>query len=83
MRSSACAQTAPKRPVVAPITAAGLPCSGVEVRGREAQSIAFLSTPGTDELYSGVANSSPSAAAIAARSSATGAGAGSRSSSSS
>ena len=29
LRSSACAQTAPNRPVVAPITAAGLPWSGV------------------------------------------------------
>ena len=65
LRSSACAQTAPKLPVVAPITAAGLPWSGVSARGREAQSIAFLSTPGIDELYSGVANSRPSASAIA------------------
>jgi hypothetical protein len=36
-------------------------------KGREAQSIAFLSWPGIDPLYSGVANSRPSAAAIASR----------------
>ena len=33
---------------------------------RETQSIAFLSTPGIDQLYSGVTNSTPSAARIAA-----------------
>ena len=51
--------------------------------GREAQSIAFLSAPGIDELYSGVAIRTASAPAIAARNSATGAGAMSPSSSSS
>ena len=66
LRVSACAQTAPNSPVLAPITAAGLPRSGVSARGREAQSIAFFSTPGIEELYSGVAISSASAAAIAA-----------------
>jgi hypothetical protein len=81
LRSSACAQTAPKLPVVAPTTAAGLPCRGVEARGRDAQSIAFLRTPGMEELYSGVAIRTASESAIARRRSATEAGAGSVSSS--
>src|ERR1700690_2015565 len=41
---------------------------------RETQSMAFLSTPGIDQLYSGVTNSTPSAARIASASSLTGAG---------
>ena len=45
-RPSACAQTAPNRPVEAPITAAGLPRSGLVSYGRETQSSAFLSWPG-------------------------------------
>ena len=65
MRSSACAHTAPNMPVLAPITATGLLRSGLIAGGREAQSTAFLSTPGIDELYSGVANSRASAPAIA------------------
>ena len=52
-------------------------------RGRETQSIAFLSAPGMDELYSGVAKRIPSASATAWRSSATDSGAGMTSSSSS
>ena len=61
LRSSAWAQTAPKRPVLAPITATGLPRSGLVASGRESQSIAFLSWPGIEWLYSGVANSTTSA----------------------
>ena len=37
------------------------------VIGRDTQSSAFLSTPGTDELYSGVTKKTPSVLAIAAR----------------
>src|SRR5262249_10269135 len=50
--------------------------------GRDAQSIAFLSWPGTDPLYCGVANNSPSASAMAWRRSVTPAGAGAASRSS-
>jgi hypothetical protein len=62
--------------VLAPITATGLFRSGFEASGRETQSIAFFSTPGIDQLYSGVANRTASAPAIASRSEATPAGAG-------
>ena len=75
LRSSACAQTAPKAPVDAPTTRAGLFRSGFVATGRETQSSAFLSTPGIDALYSGVAIRTASAAPTAARSSATAAGA--------
>src|SRR3954447_2426701 len=64
LRSSACAHTAPNMPVEAPITATGLPLRGVSASGRETQSIAFLSWPGIEWLYSGVANRIASAAAI-------------------
>src|SRR5437870_12729773 len=70
-------------PVDAPITATGLFRNEFVAIGLEAQSTAFLSTPGIDELYSGVANRTPSAPAIASRSRDTAAGAGSWSSSSS
>jgi ketosteroid isomerase-like protein len=46
-------------------TATGVLRSGDASSGREAQSSAFLSAPGIDELYSGVANSTASEAAIA------------------
>src|SRR5918996_4340627 len=82
-RSSACDQTAPKAPVLAPTTATGLFRSTFVATGRDAQSSAFLSWPGTDELYSGVANRTASAPAIAARRRVTASGAGSTSSSSS
>ncbi len=65
LRSSACAQTAPNRPVLAPMTAAGLPRSGLSATGRETQSSAFLSAPGIEPLYSGVATRTASACAIA------------------
>ena len=65
LASSAWAHTAPNSPVLAPITATGLSRSALSGKGREAQSIAFLSTPGIEALYSGVAISSASAAAIA------------------
>src|SRR4051794_10210235 len=68
LRASAWAQTAPKRPVEAPITSAGLLRSGLLASGRLAQSSAFLSPPGMDELYSGVAITTASAASMASRS---------------
>jgi hypothetical protein len=83
LRSSACDHTAPNAPVEAPTTATGFPRSGFFASGRETQSSAFLSWPGIDELYSGVAIRSASAPAIAPRRAATAAGAGSTSSSSS
>src|SRR5215213_7078780 len=83
LRSSAWAQTAPNRPVLAPTIATGLPRSELSGNGREAQSIAFFSTPGTDALYSGVLISTASASAIAARRRSTGPGPGVTSASSS
>ena len=74
LRTSACAQTAPNRPVLAPITAHGFSRSTLSGNGREAQSIAFLSAPGSDALYSGVAISSASAPSIASRNSRTASG---------
>ncbi len=69
LRVSACAHTAPNMPVLVPITATGLFFSAASAVGREAQSMAFLSTPGMEWLYSGVAIRIASASAIAARSS--------------
>ena len=63
LRSSACAQTAPKAPVLAPTTATGLFRSTFVATGREIQSIAFFSWPGIEELYSGVEKSTASASA--------------------
>jgi hypothetical protein len=57
------------------MTAAGLLRSGFVAAGRETQSRAFLSWPGMDALYSGVAMSTASAAAKRERSSLTSAGA--------
>ena len=76
LRTSACAQTAPNSPVLAPITAAGLSRRTLSGNGREAQSSAFLSPPGTEALYSGVAMRIASASSIASRKSETGAGGG-------
>jgi len=44
------------------ITAPGFPLKTLLSFGRDATSIAFLSTPGTERLYSGVANRTASAA---------------------
>ena len=60
LRASACAQTAPNMPVLAPTTATSLPLNGLSAIGRESQSIAFFSAPGIEWLYSGVANSTAS-----------------------
>jgi coenzyme PQQ precursor peptide PqqA len=55
------------------MTAAGLPSSGC-AGGRDSQSMAFLSTPGKERLYSGVAKISASAALTRSRSVATAGG---------
>src|SRR6266511_2749452 len=79
-RSSACAQTAPKSPSLAPMTATVLFRSTLVAKGRETQSSAFLRAPGTEALYSGVANKTASDRAISRRSAATAGGTVSRSS---
>jgi hypothetical protein len=56
------------------MTATGLPASTSSGLGLESQSMAFLSTPGTDQLYSGVAIRSASAAATSSRRRRTGSG---------
>src|ERR1700753_582673 len=78
-RVVSCAQTAPKSPEDAPITATGLPRRQHSGNGRDAQSSAFFNTPGVEPLNSGVAIRTPSARAIASRNLATGGSAGSRS----
>src|SRR5438105_2960358 len=83
LRSSACAQAAPKAPVLAPTTATGLFRSMFVSTGREIQSTPFFKSPGSDPLYSGVAKSTASAFAIAAFKRATPVGRGWTSSSSS
>ena len=65
LRASAWAQTAPKRPVEAPMTAVGLLRRGEEASGRDIQSSAFLNWPGSEWLYSGVETRTRSASAIA------------------
>ena len=82
-RSSAWAQTPPNMLFEAPIAAAGLPVRALSPLGREAQSRAFLSWPGREWLYSGVAIRTASASLIASRSSRTASGAGPASASSS
>src|SRR5512144_1948491 len=42
------ARALPRMPTEAPMTATGLPCHALSPYGREAQSIAFLSTPGIE-----------------------------------
>jgi hypothetical protein len=69
-------------PVLAPITAAGLSRSVFVSTGRDTQSSAFLSCPGMEWLYSGVAKSTASATAIRSRRSTTARGGSCRSSSS-
>src|SRR5260370_36213913 len=54
-RKAACAFAEPDVPRTAPITATGLLRSTLRPGGREAQSMALASTPGTTPLYSGVA----------------------------
>src|SRR5207237_928881 len=65
-RSSACAQAAPKAPVLAPTTTTGLFRRAFVATGRETQSIAFFKCPGMDVLYSGVAKRTAPAFPVAA-----------------
>ena len=66
----------PPSPGVAPRIATALSpkTRGMSRGGRDSQSTAFLRTPGTELLYSGVASRSPSAAAMRSLSAATAAG---------
>ena len=64
----------PPIPGVAPMIAAGLPIRTELRGGREAQSIAFFSTPGIPKLYSGVTMRSASARRMADFSAPTGSG---------
>src|SRR3954471_19481860 len=56
------------------MTAVGLERRTFSGNGRDAQSIAFLSEPGSEALYSGVAISNASAPSIASKNARTGAG---------
>src|SRR5262249_44337221 len=72
---SGCAQTGAKVPVRGRRTTAGVPRRQLWGTGREAQSRGFLSAPGIEPLYSGVAITTASAWASARRSPATDGGA--------
>src|SRR5699024_380655 len=61
-RRSMCARIVRMRLMEAPTTITGLPIIGLSPR--DSQSKLFLSTPGTDQLYSGVEMSTPSYSAI-------------------
>src|SRR3546814_7903119 len=60
--SSDLASAVPIAPTEMPSTPAGLPANEFVPQGRDAMSIAFFSTPGIARLYSGVTNSTASAA---------------------
>ena len=62
--SSACAQTAPKRPVLAPTTATGFGAARCRGRGGRPSRGRSSAGPGIEALYSGVAIRSASAAAM-------------------
>ena len=66
LRRCCWATAVPIAPTETPMTPAGLPVNALCPYGREAWSMAFLRTPGTERLYSGVTNSKPCAAAISA-----------------
>lgn len=59
------ATAVPIAPIDVPMTAEGLRVKEFWPHGRLAQSIAFLSPPGIERLYSGVPNSTASTSAIA------------------
>src|SRR5262245_25124090 len=63
LRRWVCAIAVPILPGEAPITPEGFPVNEFFPCGRLAQSIAFLSPPGIERLYSGVTNSTASRAA--------------------
>ena len=73
LRRCCWATAVPILPGDVPMTADGLRAKVFLPYGRLAQSIAFLSAPGIERLYSGVTNRTASTAAIAAlKASATG-----------
>ena len=65
LRRCCCPTAVPIFPGEVPITADGLRVNEFLPYGRLAQSMAFLSPPGMDRLYSGVTNSTASTAAMA------------------
>src|SRR5512146_1553275 len=65
LRNCCCAIAVPILPGDVPITAEGLRANEFWPYGRLAQSIAFLSPPGIERLYSGVTNRTASTAASA------------------
>src|SRR5688500_8183522 len=69
-----CPTAVPIFPGDVPIVAEGLRWNEFLPHGRLAQSMAFLSPPGIDRLYSGVTNTTASTAAIASFSARAGAG---------
>src|SRR6185312_14758717 len=73
MRQWYCMRAPPSGPCEQDWMATGFSLNGCSFM-RESQSIAFFSTPGIDQLYSGVTNRTPSAARIAAARSSAGPG---------
>src|SRR5688500_2889271 len=65
LRRCCCATAVPIFPGDVPITADGFRANEFVPHGLLAQSIAFLSPPGTERLYSGVTKRTASTAAIA------------------
>ena len=65
LRRCCCATAVPILPGEVPMIAEGLREKELVPQGRLAQSIAFLSAPGIDRLYSGVTNSTASTEASA------------------
>jgi hypothetical protein len=68
-----CMTAVPILPIDAPAMPVGFRANAFVPQGREPQSMAFLSAPGIDRLYSGDTNripSDPSIAALSARASA-------------
>ena len=76
LSQSACAAAPPRREGLALSVATGLPSSTAAPHGREARSRAFLSWPGIEPLYSGVAINTPCAPLMTLLSSITATGAG-------
>src|SRR5688572_20122161 len=65
LRTCCCPTAVPILPGDVPITAEGFRAKEFVPQGRLAQSIAFLSAPGMDRLYSGVTNRTASIEAMA------------------
>src|SRR4051794_4100396 len=65
LRNEDCITAVPMPPGEAPMIPVGLRAKELVPHGREPQSMAFLSAPGMDRLYSGETNRMPSDAATA------------------